>query len=78
MIDLSEILIEKEVLDAEEVIHILKYGTLPEPSEPPPEETPAEETSVEETPDVDEENLTPIDPNEEDSPDEGSGGIVLS
>ena len=43
LIDLSEILIEKEVLDAEEVIHILKYGTLPKPSEPPPEETPAEE-----------------------------------
>ena len=35
LIDLSEILIEKEVLDAEEVIHILKYGTLP--TEPPAE-----------------------------------------
>ena len=34
LIDLSEILIEKEVLDAEEVIHILKYGTLPKPTEP--------------------------------------------
>ena len=30
LIDLSEILIEKEVLDADQVIHILKHGKLPD------------------------------------------------
>ena len=33
LIDLSEILIEKEVLDADQVIHILKHGKLPDENE---------------------------------------------
>ena len=33
LIDLSEILIEKEVLDADQVIHILKHGKLPDEDE---------------------------------------------
>ena len=44
LINMSEILIDKEVLDADEVLHILEHGTLPEP---PPTEEPAADSSAE-------------------------------
>ena len=44
LINMSEILIDKEVLDADEVLHILEHGTLPEP---PPTEEPAADSSEE-------------------------------
>jgi cell division protease FtsH len=85
LIDLSEILIEKEVLDANEVIHILKHGTLPEPIKPEPIEAPAEETPAEasvvdeEKPsDVDDVDAIQADPQTRDSTDEDSSGMIVS
>ena len=57
LIDMSEILIDKEVLDANEVQHILEHGTLPEPPEPslaPTPEEPSKE-AVDEVEQTDEE-----------------------
>lgn len=57
LIDMSEILIDKEVLDANEVQHILEHGTLPEPPEPSPAPTPEEPSkeAVDEVEQTDEE-----------------------
>ena len=77
LIDLSEILIEKEVLDADQVIHILKHGTLPEPVEPILNEAPTIETPAE-IPEADDIDAIQADPQEGDSTDEDSSGIVVS
>ena len=77
LIDLSEILIEKEVLDADQVIHILRHGTLPEPVEPILNEAPTIETPAE-IPEADDIDAIQADPQEGDSTDEDSSGIVVS
>ena len=77
LIDLSEILIEKEVLDADQVIHILRHGTLPEPVEPILNEASTIETPAE-IPEADDIDAIQADPQEGDSTDEDSSGIVVS
>ena len=67
LINMSEILIDKEVLDADEVLHILEHGTLPEP---PPTEEPAADSSEEISEKAVEEGAEELPKTDEDTADE--------